>query len=243
MVVLENDSNKFLVLSRMKLFKTNVLTAVLIIASVVHINVRSQGGNVDIDSVKYAIKIDSLRSRFSPNKTIDSSIELAALIALEHLDCLEETRIIVKNASIGTSLNARPTVGSLLFRKKSKRKYVIRVNNKENGKIPLLSDANFNATVGVLGHELCHIKDYSSRNFGGVLQRLFAYGSKKGKSKYEKEIDSMTIWSGLGWQLAEWEEYVQNSPNATDKYKAFKREIYYEAEEIKELTFQYEKTL
>ena len=196
-----------------------------------------------IDSLEWSSKITQLRNDHGHNKRIEPSLELATLVALEFVKNLDNTKVNVKFASIGTSLNARPTALSLIFRKRAKRQYIIRVNNKSKGKIPLVQNANFNATVGVLGHELSHIQDYSSRSFGGVLKRLFAYGSKKGKEKYEKEIDSLTIWSGLGWQAADWERFVQNSPVATDKYKAFKREIYYESKEIEALIENYEKSL
>lgn len=230
-------------LSKMKMRIVPVLNTLLFMLTA-HASLAQEDVSIrSIDSLEWTTKITQLRNEHGNNKSIEPSLELATLVALEFVQNLDSTRVKVKFASIGTSLNARPTVFSLIFRKRTKRQYVIRVNGKSKGKIPLVQHANFNATVGVIGHELSHIQDYSLRSFGGVMKRLFAYGSKKGKEKYEKEIDSLTIWSGLGWQAADWERFVQNSPIATDEYKAFKREIYYESKEIEMLIEQYEKSL
>jgi len=97
----------------------------------------------------------------------------------------------------------------------------------------LLSTVPFNARVGLFGHELAHFADYNSRSFFGVLGRMFAYSNKKGKEKFEKEIDSLTIERGLGWQLYDWSDFVLNHSNGSVSYKEFKRQIYLEPEEIK----------
>lgn len=185
--------------------------------------------------------LESLKSRFSINKDVDSSIELAFYTAISFMsDDLSEARIRVKNANINTSLSARPTVLSLLFRRKENRKYVIRINDNEGSSIPLFKDASFNAQVGVLGHEISHIVDYRQRSLGGVISRMFDYSSEERKAKYEQEIDSMTIWSGLGWQLKAWMSFVQKSPVATEEYKEFKRDIYYTEPEIEEKIEEFE---
>lgn len=186
-----------------------------------------------IDSTSQSRKLASFIARFGHNKKVDSAYILSFYTALSNFEGeLDSTKITLKEASINTSLNARPTVGSLLFRKRENRHYVIRINNNTKSKIPLLKDADFDARVGVFGHELCHLQDYNKREFSGVMERLFAYTSRKEKSKYEKEIDSMTIWKGLGWQLFAWEKYVQESEVTTEEYKSFKRDIYYTPNEI-----------
>jgi hypothetical protein len=178
-------------------------------------------------------ELDELKLRFGANKILDSAIELSFYTAISFMsDDLTLTHIKVKESKINTSLSARPTVLSLLFRKREHRKYIIRINDHEEGRIPLFKHASFNAQVGVLGHEISHIVDYNQRSFGGIINRMFDYSSKDRKTSYEQEIDSMTIWSGLGWQLKEWMAFVQESPVATEEYKAFKRDIYYTQPEI-----------
>lgn len=225
----------------MKLKKHSIL--LLLIGLLISFNGLSQRDRHrnSLDSTTQSRKLASFIARFGHNKKVDSAYVLSFYTALSNFEGeLDSTRITLKEASISTSLNARPTIGSLLFRKRENRHYVIRINNNSKSDIPLLKDADFNARVGVFGHELCHLQDYSKREFSGVMERLFAYTSKKEKSKYEKEIDSMTIWKGLGWQLFAWEKYVQESELATEEYKAFKREIYYTPNEIAIKTEDYE---
>ncbi len=96
----------------------------------------------------------------------------------------------------------------------------------------LLEDVPFNAQIGLFGHELAHFMDYRNRSFGKVLGRLFSYTSNKRKAHFEKEIDSMTIACGLGWQLHAWSHYVLYESSASVQYKAFKKQVYLTPEEI-----------
>lgn len=188
-----------------------------------------------IDSLHYSQFIDSLRTNFSINKTIPEKYELSILIALSYIPELKNTKIKFKETKINSSLNAQPTIGSLIFKKKEKRTYVVRINDSKKDSIALLSNAPFNAQVGVFGHEFCHFKDYVTRNFNGMMQRLSDYGNKTRKEAFEKEIDKSTIEQGLGWQLHDWSYHVLNNANAKKEYIEYKRLIYLEPEEIIEL--------
>ena len=144
----------------------------------------------------------------------------------------KNTKISFKEAKISTTLNTRPTVGSLLFRKKTNRHYIIRINTKNLDSLVLFNSVPFNAKIGLIGHELSHIVDYSNKGLRKVIGRLTDYGSKKNKELFEKEIDLMTIKKGLGWQLYDWSFYVLNHSIATKDYKDFKEQIYLEPKEI-----------
>ncbi|MDX2360593.1 MAG: hypothetical protein QNK23_07290 [Crocinitomicaceae bacterium] len=187
------------------------------------------------DSLEVANEVDSLRSNFGGGLIVPSRYELSALKAISYYPELANHSIEFREARIKTTLNARPTVWSLLFRRKEKRRYIVRINTRKKDSLVLLTDVPFNAQVGVLGHEFGHFSDYSKRNFFGVLKRLFAYGSRKKKEAFEKEIDALTIERGLGWQLLDWSQYVLSESEASEKYKDFKRLIYLEPEEIEHL--------
>ncbi|MFT4646342.1 MAG: hypothetical protein ACI8ZX_002770 [Planctomycetota bacterium] len=188
-----------------------------------------------MDSTIYYRFIDSLKTNYGTNKTIPKEYELSILVAFSYFPDLRNTKIKFKETKIKTSLNARPTIGSLIFKKKEKRTYIVRINNSQNDSIALLSKAPFNARVGVFGHEFCHFKDYNTRNFSGIMKRLSAYGNDKTKEAFEKEIDTHTINQGLGWQLYDWTYHVLYNANAKKKYIEFKRLIYLEPMEIEEL--------
>lgn len=185
-----------------------------------------------LDSTAFASRLDSLRENCSYRKTFLPQFETEIISALSYYPELDSTRIIFKEAKIKASLNARPTIGSLLFRKRANRKYVIRIKPNTGDSVATLDQVGFNGAVGVLGHELNHIVDYSSRGIFRIIGRLFNYTNKKGKRRYEGEIDRMTVVKGLGWQLFDWEDYVLNKSNAKAKYKAYKRAVYYSPDEV-----------
>ena len=185
-----------------------------------------------MDSTELVQTLESLRERYGYDKQILSEYELSFLVALSHFPELDSSQIHFKYTKIKTTLNARPTVGSLLFRSRKKRKYIIRVNSNLEDSLVVLKDVPFNARVGLFAHELCHFADYTERSFFGVLGRMFSYASKRGKEKFEKEIDSMTIARGFGWQLYDWSYYVLNDSKGTAGYREFKRTVYLEPKEI-----------
>lgn len=198
-------------------------------------SVFSQTENTEENDLFFTQQLDSIKAMFSFEKTVPEEYALAFYTALSYFNELDSSKITFKEARIKTTLNARPTFASLLFRKRTKRKYVIRVNMQNQDSLILLQDVPFEACIGLFGHELTHFRDYQQRSFGGVLKRLFSYSSLKGKEKFEKEIDSMTISFGLGQQLYAWSSYVLNESNGSAKYKAYKKQVYLEPEEILKL--------
>lgn len=185
-----------------------------------------------LDSLFYSTKLDSLKQHYAAQKMLIEDYELITLLALSYYPEINDVKIQFKEARIKTTLNARPTLLSLIFRKKNHRKYIIRINKQMNDSIINIKSVPFNAKIGLLGHEFAHILDYHQRNFFQVMNRLFSYFSKKKKSSFEKEIDIMTIRKGLGWQLFDWSKYVLQESNAKAKYKVFKKEVYLTPEQI-----------
>ncbi|MFT6815487.1 MAG: hypothetical protein ACJAZ3_001397 [Sphingobacteriales bacterium] len=157
-----------------------------------------------LDSTHFSTILDSIKSKFSTNKTIEFEHELALYTALSYYPSLKTTRIKFKKSKIKTTLNVRPTIGSTIFRSKENRKYIVRFNKHRKDSVINYLDIPFNARVGVLAHEFAHIADYNSRNFFQLFSRATDYSTKKTKAKFEKEIDSLTIKKGLGWQLHHW---------------------------------------
>ena len=189
----------------------------------------------EFDSAFYAGKIDSLKKVFGYNKTLIPEHELSVLIALSYFPELDSTPIVFKRKKIKTTLNTRPSFWSLIFRKRANRKYIIRINSKTKDSLVLFDAVPFNAKIGLLGHEFSHIIDYSKKGSFGVAGRGWSYRNSRQKELFEKEIDSITISRGLGWQLYDWSEYVLNKSDARQSYKSFKKNIYLEPEEIKEI--------
>lgn len=187
------------------------------------------------DSLNYSARINELRSSFGKNKkNIPAQLELPVLIALSYYPELADSEIKFKECKIKTTMNARPSFGSILFRSKKNYRFIVRINSKIEDSVIQVNSIPFNAKIGVFGHEFFHFVDYKRKDSFHLTKRLFSYGNKTKKEAFEKEIDLGTIARGLGWQLYDWSNYVLNESNATLGYKEFKRSIYLEPEEIEQ---------
>jgi hypothetical protein len=185
------------------------------------------------DETRCALMLDSLRENFGRNKKdVPKEFETSVLVALSFYPELVNSKITFKYLKISTSMNARPTLGSLLFRRKAQFRYVVRINNSKKDSTLHVKDVPFNAQIGLFGHEFFHFVDYRNKQSFHITKRLLAYTNDLKKEKFEKEIDLGTISRGLGWQLYDWSNYVLHESNATKEYKDFKRLIYMEPEEI-----------
>ena len=174
----------------------------------------------------------SLKSEFPLVQDVPTELETAVYSSLSHYPELQNNPIRFKQARISTTLNARPTLGSLLFSRKENRKYVVRINSTMADSIISVYHLSETAKKGILGHEFAHFADYETCNFWQVLGRAFSYLSKKRKAAFEKAIDTATIERGLGPELYAWSYFVLYESNATVEYKNFKRETYLTPEEI-----------
>jgi hypothetical protein len=168
--------------------------------------------------------IDSLNTELNYNKKLPDAYKLQCLIALSYFPELHDTKIKFRYSHIHTSMRCRPRFTSIFS---GNRVYKICINNKKNTHAVLLSDAPFNAQIGVIGHELAHVKDFKNKGSLKIFNTGIYYFGRNNKKKYEQEIDLLTIHQGLGWQLYDWADYSMNlSTKASPRYKQFKRNTY-----------------
>lgn len=179
-----------------------------------------------------AQQLDSVKACFQKLEAVPSSLAIPVFTALAHYPELTDNTIRFKAAKIKTTLNARPTLASLLFCPKEKRNYVVRINSTVEDSVISIYELSIQAQTGILGHEFAHFYDYRSRSFFGVIARGFSYISATKKAAFEKEIDLSTIQHGLGAALYAWSYYVLYQSNATVDYKNFKRFTYLTPEQI-----------
>ncbi|MBL4656891.1 MAG: hypothetical protein JKX73_02740 [Flavobacteriales bacterium] len=190
----------------------------------------------NITESMYLPQRDQLAADYGVNKTWPKDFELATLIALSKYPELKGLRLDIRYRKIKTTMEARPTVLSV-FRRKAKRRYVVVINSKE-GKLGKASLKNvpFNAQIGVLAHEFAHIRMYNTKNVFGLIGIAISYSiSKKYREKFEKENDRETISRGYGWQVYHFTHYILNETDVSEKYKKYKRRIYYEPKELEEI--------
>jgi hypothetical protein len=198
-------------------------------------NAQIRNAPKSFDSLSITPNAINYTSKLSNKYTIPKEFELAIAIALSYYPELAETKIKFKFQKINTTLNARPTITSLLFSKREDRIYILRINNSSKDSVINVSDVPFNAKIGLFAHEFSHFTDYSKKSMFGVIGRGISYASKKSKATFEKEIDLKTIERGLGWQLYAWSNFVLNESKADIKYKQFKKETYMTPESILEM--------
>lgn len=161
----------------------------------------------EIDSTLYQELLES----YGNNKTLLKGYESQVLIALSHYPELKDTRIKFRFIKYGTPLTARPTVLSTIFRSAKKRTYLITIAKDTDPRWSpiLLHHLPYNAQIGVLGHEIAHVADFSRHSFWGMLQVLFGNLSKSFMDGLEYNTDLITIQHGLGYQLLAWSTYVR----------------------------------
>lgn len=132
-------------------------------------------------------------------------------IALQYYPELNITRIKFRVKKTISPLSARPTFLAI-FRKPSKRKYIITISNSTMLKLApiLLKNLSFNSQVGVIGHELGHISFYQSKKGNYFIRLALMHLSKRAIDKFEFDTDKQCIDHGLGFQLLSWSKEVRN---------------------------------
>lgn len=149
------------------------------------------------------------------NKQLPEGFEQQAGIALSFYPELKNTRIRFKLKETFIPLAARPTLGSLLFKGKSKRQYQVIISNKSVATLNhiLLAELNFNAQIGVLGHELAHTAHYTQLSRWDIICIGFRYSFKRFRNRFEYENDQRCIDHALGYQLLAWSKEVREKLN------------------------------
>lgn len=152
---------------------------------------------------------------YSKNKLFDTLYEKQILTALSYFPELKEVKIKFKLKATDTPLSSRPTFWSL-FKAAKNRSYVVVISTKTVPQLTpiLFENLSYNAQIGVLGHELSHIFDYTNKGFlkmnSIICIELF---SKHQVDKFESRTDEICINHGLGFQLLDWSTFVRDHLN------------------------------
>ncbi|MDR0659400.1 MAG: hypothetical protein LBG19_01070 [Prevotellaceae bacterium] len=179
---------------------------------------------------------------FSPSiliKVDNDTLRLAFQHALSYYPKLWGKKIRVKYGKVKTTMTSRPRILSV-FRKRNKRSYKITIGNKNSYKpAQLVNTAPFNALVGVFGHELAHILDYSDRSGWTVTWMGIKYVfSKKYRRQMEHYTDSLAMSKGLQWQIYRYSRYVIHDADIEEDYRLYKLSIYKSPEQVYNLAVQ-----
>lgn len=158
-------------------------------------------------------EITKLNEQLGNHKTILKDFETQTLLALSNFPELKDIKIKFRLKNRTTPLATRPSFFSM-FRAAKKRSYIITISQKSTSYLDTitLKNLNFNAQIGVLGHELCHVSDYVNKGFGKMSRiGLNIIFSKKRIDIMEFNTDLSCINHGLGYQLLAWSINVREN--------------------------------
>ena len=135
------------------------------------------------------------------------------LIALSYFPELKDVKIVFRLRNRKTPLATRPTFFSM-FCSAKKRTYVITISKKSTNYLNtiIFKNLNYNAQIGVLGHELSHISDYLNKGFGKMVviaKNELLSPTEVDKREFNTDLDCNN--HGLGFQLLDWSINVREN--------------------------------
>jgi hypothetical protein len=189
----------------------------LLMMMVICINVKSQSGITNTDKGPAGKSISDLKSIYGHNKVYPAEFEEQILTALSFFPELKNHRIDFQLRKGYAPLSSRPTYGGL-FRSAPKRKYKIFISTgrKDMWDSILLKNAPFDAGVGVLGHELSHVLNFSKMSGLSLTWLGISHVSTKYMNRFEYLTDSLCIEQGMGEYLLAMSIYVRKTFGAPD---------------------------
>lgn len=158
-----------------------------------------------------------LRENFSNKKKIPADFELEILKALSFFPELKNHRIDFVIRKGHAPLSARPTFGGLL-RNARKRKYKVFISSGMKGDWDnfTLKSTPYDARVGVLGHELSHVKNFARMSGISLIGLGINHVSKSYMNRFEFRTDSLCIEQGMGEYLLSCAVFARKIFNVPD---------------------------
>ncbi len=169
-------------------------------------------------------------------KIIPDTMREVILTALSFYPELENTHIefAFRDHINKSVMQAQPKI-STFFKRKSKRKYIVKISRYlelNEGKVDITT-LPCDVLVGWIGHELGHIVDYKDRGtlamIGFGMQYLF-FDSYIVAA--ERRADLYALEHGLGDNIVTTKQFVLNNVDIPDVYKARIRRLYLSPEDF-----------
>jgi hypothetical protein len=165
-------------------------------------------------------KEDSIQllQTFGKNKVLIPQFALQTLVALSYYPELKNTSIRFIYKFAVSTLATKPDFPSLLLNG-DKRTFTIIISDSSMQQLEpvILPKMDFNAQIGIIGHELAHVADFKQRSLlsltGSGIGHLF---SARYIDRFEFRTDSICIAHGLGYQLLAWSNFIRNTMHTTN---------------------------
>jgi hypothetical protein len=184
---------------------------------VMFVNAQGQSGTLSSNKGPVGKSISELKEIYGHNKKYPQEFEEQILTALSFFPELKDHRVDFQLRKGYAPLSSRPTYGGL-FRSAKKRKYKIFISTgkKDRWDSILLKNAPFDAGVGVLGHELSHVLNFSRMSGLSLAGLGISHVSTKYMNRFEYLTDSLCIEQGMGEYLLAMGIYVRKAFGAPD---------------------------
>ncbi len=168
----------------------------------------------DADSLT---ELNSLRENYRLNKKIPAEFEPEILKALSFFPELKNNRIHFVIRKGHAPLSAQPTFMGI-FSKARKRKYKVFISSGIKGEWDKFTFKNTptDARIGVLGHELSHVKNFAKMSGISLIGLGINHVSTSYMNRFEFRTDSLCIAQGMGDYLLACAIFARRTFNAPD---------------------------
>jgi hypothetical protein len=158
------------------------------------------------------IKDSSNRLANYNNKKLPVGYESETITALSYYSELRNVRVKFRIKRSFATLKTKPTFLSM-FMPEGHRSYVITISDKTIRKLMPLTFANLpvNARIGVIGHELAHVVDFSKKTTWQSFKVALGHLNKHYMDSLEFNTDRICIDHGLGKNLETWSSYIRST--------------------------------
>jgi len=154
-----------------------------------------------------------LLNEFGKYKILIPQFALPTLVALSYFPELKNTHIkFIYQPAIST-LATKPTFPSVVLNGNN-RTFVITISDSSTSQIQpvILPKMDFNAQIGIIGHELSHVADFKQRGLLSLASSGIGHMfSSRYIDRFEFRTDSICIAHGLGYQLLAWSTFIRKT--------------------------------
>jgi hypothetical protein len=152
-------------------------------------------------------QLEHLKKEFGNNKRIPAGYEKIMLYTLSYFPELKDHKIQFRIRNHGAPIAARPAWGDL-FRSAKKRTYMILIRSNPEARFQY-DKAPIPGQIGILGHELCHVVEFSRKTSIDLVGIGINHISKRYMDRFEFFTDSLCIEKGLGYYLMHWTGWIE----------------------------------
>lgn len=149
---------------------------------------------------------------FQHYKKLPKGFEEQALKALAQFPELKNVPIRFRIKKSFATLKTRPDFPSM-FMPRGYRRYIIIISNRTAVTLApiLLAHLPYEAQIGIIGHELSHVSDFSNRTSWQCFKIAINHFASRYMDNLEFNTDLICIQHGLGKQLETWSSYIRNT--------------------------------